>query len=96
MENDRNAVEEKFYQDVADLLGVENNFEVNPYKFWRTRWNNRKAGNGRYEGHGFVRYFAPTLIHVRLKNPDVAGTYTSSEAALQAIKSSVDLTQKES
>jgi hypothetical protein len=58
---------EDFYHRCAALLGTEYDCQPFPYKR-RTRWNNRKPGNGRYPGYGIIRKFG-NQIHVALTNP---------------------------
>lgn len=84
------SVEEKFYCEVAEILGLESPFETNPYKYYRTRWNNRKPGNGRFEGYGLVRYFGPNLVHVVLQKPKkINETFTSTSEALKFLKENI-------
>jgi hypothetical protein len=91
MENETVSVEEKFYQDVADLLGVESNYEHNVNKAWRTRWNNRKPGNGRFEGFGLIRFFGENMIHVMISKPvHMNKTFSSPEETLSALKKALD------
>ncbi len=92
MENiEKVSVEAKFYQDVADLLNVDNHYEVNINKGWRTRWNNRKPGNGRFEGYGLVRFYGPGMIHVILHCPvSINKVFNSPEEVLVAIKTAID------
>lgn len=61
-------IERKFYQRIAEILGVPDNYKSFPYQK-KTRWNNRTAGNGRFEGYGLIRMFGPNCIHVALINP---------------------------
>jgi hypothetical protein len=75
---------EVFYQSVAALLQCDSHYTKFPYGR-RTRWNNRSAGNGRFSGHGLVRYFGSNHIHVQLVNPPVNGLYRSADDALMAI-----------
>lgn len=90
MENVDMAVEEKFYQDIADLLHIQNPYTPNVHKSWRTRWNNRKPGNGRFEGLGLIRFFSPSMIHVCLKEPvRVNKIFTSSEDVLNYLKQNI-------
>jgi len=56
-----------FYQKCAEILNVDYNSEPFPYRY-RTRWNNRQAGEGRFEGYGIIRKFG-SKIHVALRNP---------------------------
>ena len=85
---------EAFYRDVSDLLGIESNYEYNPYTrggTYRTRWNNRTPGNGRFEGFGLIRFFGPNVIHVVLHKPvQINRVYDSTEAVLDALRKAVD------
>lgn len=94
MEREIVSVEEKFYQDVADLLGVENSHKYNALtvgRTYRTRWNNRKPGSGRFEGYGIVRFFGPTMIHVAINRPVyINKVFESTDAALEFLKKSID------
>jgi len=94
MTNDKAEVEEKFYQDVADLLDTQNIHEYNRFtvgRTYRTRWNNRKPGSGRFEGYGLVRYFGPTMIHVALNQPVYLNkVFGSTEEVLEALKKVLD------
>jgi hypothetical protein len=67
MNDEKHAVEEGFYQRCAELLGVPYTYRPFPYRR-RTRWNNRSAGNGRFEGRGLIRLFGQT-VHVALNAP---------------------------
>ena len=79
---------EGFYQACASLLGAVHDHKAFPYGK-RTRWNNRTAGRGRFEGFGLIRFFGPNCIQVCLHNPPLRGSYTSQEAALAAIREAV-------
>ena len=58
---------EEFYHKCAELLGVE--YDCKPFQYrYRTRWNNRKPGSGRYPGFGIIRKFG-NQIHVALTYP---------------------------
>lgn len=84
MENENSGVE-GFYTKCAELLGATHAYKKFPYRK-RTRWNNRTAGNGRFIGHGLVRVFGPTTIHVSLTSPRLSGCFKSQDAVLEAIK----------
>lgn len=56
-----------FYEQCAELLGTTHDGEPFPY-YKRTRWNNRKAGQGRYPSYGLIRKFGD-VIHVCLHHP---------------------------
>jgi hypothetical protein len=99
MEKEMTEVE-SFYQDVSDLLGIENTYEYNPYTVggkYRTRWNNRAPGNGRFEGYGLIRFFGASCIHVAINKPiHMNGTFDSKEAVLTALKKALDEAQNAS
>lgn len=83
------TTEEGFYLTIGELLNCETNYQPFPY-YKKTRWNNRVAGNGRYEGHGIVRRFGSDNIHVQLRVPELTGTYKTPESAITAIKKSLN------
>lgn len=66
--HEMHEVEQGFYQRCAELLGVPNTYRPRPYKRV-TRWNNRDAGNGRFEGFGLIRMFAGSNVHIALVHP---------------------------
>jgi len=81
---DQDSGVESFYREVANILQCADNYAPRPYSK-KTRWNNRHPGNGRYIGHGLVRMYSPTLIHIQLTTPNVCGIFTTTDSALQAI-----------
>lgn len=89
---------EAFYRDVSDLLGIESNYEYNPNTLggaYRTRWNNRKPGNGRFEGYGIIRFFGASCIHVAINHPvTITGTFGSKEEVLATLKKALDEAEK--
>ena len=74
---------EEFYTAVSSMLGVDDSYQEP--KQYRRRWGQRTAGNGRFEGHGIVRWFGENLIHVALTAPELHGTFTSPEECFQSI-----------
>lgn len=84
----RRALEHDFYQNVGMLLSCDAHYRKFPFHK-RTRWNNRQAGNGRFQGHGLVRFFGPSNIHVSLHDPEINGRFTGSQEALAAIVSKI-------
>lgn len=82
------GVEEGFYQAVADLLKCSSDYRKYPFTK-RTRWNNRSAGNGRFIGHGLIRFYGPTNIHITLNNPKINGLFSTVDSALEAIKTAL-------
>lgn len=83
---------EEFYIECAKLLDTTYDCEPFPWpSYWRTRWNNRAPGSGRYPGHGLIRCFGST-VHVNLHTPiKIEKTFPSKEEALAAISKSLGL-----
>ena len=72
---------EHFYQQCAEILGTTSLGErFSHYK--RTRWNNRKAGQGRFEGRGIIRCFG-RQVHVALNKPSISKIFESKQDALE-------------
>jgi hypothetical protein len=89
MKENEKDVEQGFYEECAKLLNcAEHTYRAFPYRK-RTRWNNRAEGNGRFPGFGLIRMFSPNLISVAVKTPALQGQYSSTQAALDAIKSAI-------
>ncbi len=86
MNEENNWVEEQvFYETCGELLGAPYAYEPFPYRK-RTRWNNRKGGNGRYEGFGLIRLFGNT-VHVCLSAPiRINRVFKSRQAALDYLR----------
>lgn len=59
--------QEEFYTKCGEILTISHTYNT-PYAR-KTRWNDRKPGNGRYEGFGTIRRFSESLIHVTSKYP---------------------------
>jgi hypothetical protein len=77
MEKEKKMVEERFYQEVAELLCVPNTYRPQPFAY-KTRWNNRGAGNGRFPGFGLIRMFSENCIHVSLSRPMAVNRFFKS------------------
>jgi hypothetical protein len=75
---------EVFYDTVAELLETQHPFKE--LKLYMSRWGDRTPGNGRFPGHGLVRVFSPTVIHVALYEPKLYGAFTSFDTALEALR----------
>lgn len=58
---------EDFYAECAAILECEHVGEAFTH-YKRTRWNNRKAGRGRFPGRGIIRVFGNT-VHISLSKP---------------------------
>lgn len=69
---------ETMYREFARLLGAVYDCSPFPYQY-RTRWNNRVAGSGRYPNHGTIRIYGD-VVHVSLRNPYVRMVGTKEEA----------------
>ena len=58
---------DEFYSACAELLGTHHDGEAFPY-YKRTRWNNRKAGRGRFPGCGLIKAHGE-LVLIQLHSP---------------------------
>lgn len=91
----------EFYKECSKIVGVEiaydESSEPKPRISRRTgetytpmtnatRWGGREPGNGRVPGFGLIRVFNLSCIQINIKNPNLAGVYTSCEDALQALR----------
>jgi hypothetical protein len=75
-----------FYERCAELLGTEYNCVSFPYAY-RTRWNNRSAGHGRFPGFGIIRKFGDK-IQVALTHPvSCHRIYDSEDEVYEFLKS---------
>lgn len=93
-------IEKEFYELCSYLLGVEAEYHDRTRMFttprhdgtirntYKTRWNGRDPGNGRFPNCGLIRNFG-NIITVNLRNPMLSGTYQSFDDALQAIGTAV-------
>ena len=69
----------EFYEKCAEILGQE--FQSTPFEHYkRTRWNNRKPGNGRFKGFGLIRIYG-NMVHI--SNRKVNKLFNSKELALE-------------
>lgn len=59
--------ESVFYQQCADILNSESLYCKFPFEK-RTRWNNRKAGNGRFANFGLIRCYGDK-VHINFRSP---------------------------
>ncbi len=67
----------EFFTEVDKILGPQDPGKTLGYGRWR-----RGAGEGRYPGHGVIRWYSETCIHVMLYEPRIYYTYTQPEAAV--------------
>ena len=88
MIKENKEVEERFYQECAELLCVSNTYRPFPTSaHYKRRWYNREAGNGRFEGFGLIRMFSENCIHVSLKKPfSINRIFNSPEDVITALR----------
>lgn len=72
--------QQEFYRSCAKILGVEHEFSPRYSK--RTRWNHRCPGNGRFPGHGTIRWFNRDNIYVSLHTPPATGRFSDTSSCL--------------
>lgn len=84
----------EFYKQCGEILGIDNEVVVPYYGFNRpNRWNNRKPGNGRFEGFGLVRVHGKGHIHIIFHEPYNLNTIVKSfDEALDILR---NLNEKE-
>ena len=76
--------QEAFYNRCADILNIPHTYAA-PVR--RTRWTNRRLGNGRFPGFGLIRcYGASVMITTRAKTE----WFTSFEAATEYLENWVE------
>jgi hypothetical protein len=74
-----------FYETCAEILGTSYNCE-GFYFHYRTRWNNRSPGHGRFPGYGTIRKFG-NVYQIALRHPvEHIGTYYSEEEVFKRLK----------
>ena len=91
----------EFYDEIARLLDIEHEYHEPPKigfpirhdgtirNTYKTRWNGRTPGNGRFPNHGIVRVYSEGCIHVALTSPPLTGQFPSVADALVAIERAV-------
>ncbi len=57
-----NEAKKAFYKRCGEILGIEHDWQEPVFR--RTRWNNRKLGNGRFPGFGLVQCFGSASFRV--------------------------------
>lgn len=73
-----------FHAAVAALLGAEDAYRPNA-KAYRTRWNDRTAGNGRYPGFGIVRRFGDE-VQIAIRRPiEMQRNFATTDEAIEAL-----------
>jgi len=77
---------EEFYDAVAAIFDTVHLYVIPPTPGAKRRWGPRTPGNGRFPGHGIVRFFSPTSIHVVLHDPILSGVFNDPEIALREIR----------
>lgn len=77
--------DDEFYALCAQILNASHEGSKFPYPY-RTRWNNRAAGRGRYSGFGTVQKFG-SMVRINIHTPKILSrTYSSPEAAIAALR----------
>lgn len=78
-----------FYEQCAAILDAKHLGE--PFAFYkRTRWNNRKAGQGRFEGAGIIRCFGEK-VHIALNYPLLNKICNSKAEALEELSNAQEI-----
>lgn len=82
----------EFYDACAAILGTT--YDCEPFQHaYRTRWNNRRPGGGRFPGFGLVRLFGDD-VQIALHHPvPLSATVHGRQAALDRIKDAVETPQ---
>lgn len=81
--------DEQFYHRCAEILGTTYDCEGFQYAY-RTRWNNRTAGNGRFPDHGLIRLFGDQ-VQIALRYPvHVQRNVEGRQAALDLLQQIID------
>jgi len=85
----------EFYNRCAAILGTTYDCEAFSHCY-RTRWNNRKPGSGRFPDHGIIRLFGDH-VQIALRAPTVIQTNVEGrQAALDFLRQAVaDATSQE-
>lgn len=78
---------EEFYEEVATILDTQHHSNPFPYRY-RTRWNNRAAGSGRFAGRGIVRCFGDQ-VHIALVEPNINKICSSKQEALELLRENI-------
>ena len=63
----------EFYDKVSKILNIEHEFNEPVPR--RTRWNNRKIGNGRFPGFGLVRCYGSGVLIITKSGTKTFDTY---------------------
>ena len=78
-----------FYGECAAILGFDHEGEAFTH-YKRTRWNNRRAGRGRFPGSGLIRVFG-NVVHISIREPVmVQRTIEGLPEALAYLRACVD------
>lgn len=74
-----------FYLECARILETDHNGDPFPYGK-RTRWNNRKPGQGRFDQYGIIRIFGNS-IHLAFHSPQLHRIFESKQQCLEFLLS---------
>lgn len=75
---------QEFYETCSRILNIDHEY-TDPVR--RTRWNNRRLGNGRYPGFGLVQCFGSS---VRVASKHGTKMFKSYEEVYDYLKKVVD------
>jgi len=79
---------EEFYRRCAELLGTRYDCTGTAVSY-RTRWNNRSPGHGRFPGYGIIRLHGND-VHVSLRHPvSVSRHFSGRTEALEWLSQAV-------
>jgi hypothetical protein len=71
----------EFYERCAEILNIEHEYKQPVPR--RTRWNNRRLGNGRYPGFGLIQCFGNS---VRVMSKSGTRMFDSYEKVYEYLK----------
>ena len=75
---EREQQKQDFYSTCAEILQTNHQY-VPGLTTYRTRWNDRDPGNGRFPGFGTIRWFGPTAMHVASMDPPINRSFSSEQ-----------------
>lgn len=85
--------DDEFYNEVARLLNTSHEYyrhvDIRKGKTYRTRWNNRQPGNGRFPEFGLVRLFGDTVQIILRQPKEINATIEGRQAALDYLEMSL-------
>lgn len=80
--------DEEFYGKCAEILGTAYECRPHPYGY-RSRWNNRQPGSGRFPDHGIIRLFGDH-VQIALRAPvTISRNIEGREAAIAFLSETI-------